>query len=131
MRSRSETAEIPSVWTLDENPNCEETYVSLRLAGDDLVPEEVERVTGLRSEFGAAKGELRRSRTGRETRQRTGVWGISSRDHVTSTSVERHILYLLEKVEPVRDNFLTVAGAQGATADFMCYWVRLADQGGP
>jgi hypothetical protein len=119
------------MWTLDENPNCDATHASFRLTSDGLIPDVVESATGLAADFGAAKGELRASRSGREIRQRTGVWLISSEGQVESTSLERHIRYLLEKVEPVMGKLLAVAREQGATADFYCYWVSASDQGGP
>jgi hypothetical protein len=109
------------MWTLEENPNCEKTHVSFRLVGEGLLPRVVERVTGLAGDFSAAKDEVRRSRTGREIRQRTGVWLITSKGQVDSTSVERHLICLLEKLEPVKKDLLAVAREQGVEADFVCY----------
>ena len=119
------------MWTLNENPNCEATHASFRLVGDALIPDAIERDTGLTGDFAAAKGKRRNPRTGREVAQVNGVWLISSDGHVTSTSLERHIVYLLETVEPVKEKLLMVAQAQGAAADFYCYWLSAHGQGGP
>lgn len=122
---------LEAVWTLDENPNCEATYASFRLVGGDVDPQAVEISTRLTGDFGAAKGRTRRSRSGSEIRQQTGVWYISSKGHVESTSPERHLRYLLDELEPVKEKLLSVAREQSATADFFCYWSAASDQGGP
>jgi hypothetical protein len=105
--------------------------VSFRLGGDRLAPEAVERATGLVADFAAAKGDVRRSSTAREIRQRTGVWLVTSEGRVESTSVERHLIYVLEKVEPAKEELLAVAREQGLTADFFCYCVSATGHGGP
>jgi hypothetical protein len=119
------------VTALDENPNCEKTYASFRLGGDHLVPEAIERATGLASDFAAAKGDLRRSSSGHELRQGTGVWFVTSEGRVESKSIERHLVYLLAMVEPVREQLLAIAREQSLTADFFCYWASATGHGGP
>ena len=116
---------------LPENPNCASTHASFRLAGDGLICALVESRTGLTGDFGADKDQLRRSQTGRGTRQPTGVWYISSKDRVGSTSLERHLLCVLEIVEPAKRELLEVAAEQSLSIDFYCYWVSATGQGGP
>jgi hypothetical protein len=45
--------------------------------------------------------------------------------------VERHLTYVLEKVEPAKEELLAVVREQGLTADFFCYWVSATGHGGP
>ncbi len=116
--------------SLEENSNCEYTHASFRLVGPDLVPATIERRTGLTGS-GAEKNQLRRSRTGRGVRQPTGVWFISSEGQIGSTSLERHLLYLLDILEPQRDTLREVMSEQSLQADFSCYWVSATGQGGP
>src|SRR3954471_22527149 len=108
------------MWTLDENESCEETHATFRLAGADLVPDAIERATGLTADFTAAKGETRPSGT-RSVAQPIGVWTLTSKGRIESTSVERHIVYLLERLEPVKDELLAISREQGLDADFFCY----------
>ncbi len=116
---------------LEENPNCEYTHASFRLVGDGLQPDLVALHTGLTGDFGAQRNTLRPSRTGRAVRQPTGVWFITSEKRVESTSVERHLAYLLERLEPVKGELLAVIEEQRLHADFSCYWVSATGQGGP
>jgi hypothetical protein len=104
---------------LEENPNCEYTHASFRLVGNDLQPDVVELRTGLTGDFGAQRDMLRSSRTGRAVRQPTGVWFITSENRVGSTSVERHLIYLLERVEPIQAELLAVIEEQRLRADFL------------
>jgi hypothetical protein len=116
---------------LKENPNCDHTNASFRLVGDGLDPQAVARRTGLTGDFSTEKDALRRARTGRGIRQPTGVWFISSEDKIGSTNLERHLLYLLEIIEPAKNELLAVLEEQALRADFYCYWVSASGQGGP
>jgi Domain of unknown function (DUF4279) len=118
---------------LGENANCEYTHVAFRLGGDRLRPEVIERRTGLVGDFGAEKGRIRPSRReGRPAiKQRTGVWYTTTENRIASTSLERHVLFLLERVEPVAGELRALMEEQGLRADFHCYWVSATGQGGP
>ena len=118
---------------LDENPNCEATHATFRLSGDKLHPEEVERALGLRGDFGAAKNEMRPVGpvAKRMVRQPTGVWYVTTKDKLASTSIERHLVYLLDQIEPVREKLVQLVDQRSVTADFYCYWVSATGQGGP
>ena len=119
---------------LDENPNCRITHVSLRLIGDHLPTAEVTARTGLEPTFAADKGAARpagpRSRSSVYT-QPSGVWYVSSEGHVDSTSLERHLIWLLDRIEPARQALLAVAAEHGARVDFFVYWVSASGEGGP
>jgi hypothetical protein len=50
---------------------------------------------------------------------------------VESTSVERHIRYLLDLLEPHSDTLLHIMTEQELKADFFCLWVSAEGHGGP
>ena len=118
---------------LDENPNCEATHATFRLSGDRLDPGEVEKALGIRGDFSAAKDEIRRGGAAvhRTVRQPTGVWYLTTDGRLGGTSVERHLLYLLERIEPVREKVAQLVDGASLTSDFYCYWVSATGQGGP
>lgn len=64
-------------------------------------------------------------------RQPTGVWLISSKDSLESTSVERHLLFLLDLLESRLTDVGAVRSEADLTADFFCYWVSATGNGGP
>jgi len=121
------------VSTLDENPNCEATHATFRLIGDSLKPTEVEAALGIQGDFGVARDEIRRGGivAKRTVRQPTGVWYLTTEGKPGSTSVERHLIYLLEQVEPVSERLAQLVDRASLTADLYCYWVSATGQGGP
>lgn len=118
---------------LDENPNCLSTHASFRLVGDRLATAEVIRLTGVAPSFAADKGSVRppKGSRGRAITQGTGVWSLGSKGSLDSTSVERHLLWLLDRLEPTRDALLAAAAKYAASADFFCYWLSATGHGGP
>jgi hypothetical protein len=116
---------------LDENPNCARTHASFRLAGSELIVADVTRRLGLKPQFTAEKGELRSARRGEPIRQPTGIWSISSENALETTSIERHLRFLLSELEPVSEALAEVVESQGLDADFFCYWLSATGHGGP
>jgi hypothetical protein len=74
----------------------------------------------MRGDFGAAKGEIRRAGRAvhRAVRQPTGVWYLTTDGKLSSTSVEGHLLYLLERIEPVGEKLAQLVESSSLTADF-------------
>ncbi len=68
-------------------------------------------------------------RDGREIRQPTGVWSVTSEGRVASTTVEQHLIYLLDRLVSVIESLLALAREQDVAADFFCYWVSATDNG--
>lgn len=118
---------------LEENPNCARTRASFRLVGDALDPDEVSAELGLAPTWTAAKDqEIPVGRQGRTSRrQSTGVWLLASEDHVDSTAVERHLVHLLDAVEPASAAVDALRRRQELRADFFCYWPSATGHGGP
>jgi hypothetical protein len=114
---------------LDESPNCELTYASFRLAGDGLVAAEVTTRLGIVPRFAADRwSSIAGVPAGR---QRTGVWILSSDDQIASTSVERHLVYLLAALEPRADTLRALRAEQDLDAGIWCYWRSATGHGGP
>jgi hypothetical protein len=120
--------------SLDENPNCRSTWATFRLLGDRLITDEVTRRTGIEPTFASDKGALRstgRKKKSKTITQRTGAWYLSSEGQLQTTSVERHLIWLLDQIEPARETFLEIAETHDAIADFFCYWLSASGHGGP
>ena len=115
---------------LEENPNCKLTRASFRLAGDALNPMAVTDRLRISPTLSHAKGDSFSTRTRTGTR-RTGVWSLSSRDQVTSTSLEKHLTFLLDKIGPLREEVRGLCEEQKLQADFYCLWLLATLSGGP
>ena len=102
--------------------------------GDALASAEVTQALGLEPDRALDKGQVRSPRvdprTGKPLVQRTGVWSISSK-RLTTTSNQRHLSFLLDKLEPSADALRDVMARQGLEADFFCYWESASGDGGP
>ena len=118
---------------LDENPNCSRTYATFRVSGDALDPDEVGAVLGLTPTRAFAKGQaVPVGRKGKTTRrQRTGVWLLGSEDRTESTSLERHLIHLLDAVEHATPALATWRAERGLAVDFFCFWESATGHGGP
>lgn len=105
---------------LDENPNCHHTHATFRLVGDDLSTQEITSRLRIEPTFAADKGRERPLRGGKSVTQPTGVWSISSEGRLDTTSLERHLLWLLDILDPVRDELLRITRSFKARPDFFC-----------
>jgi hypothetical protein len=101
-----------------------------RLMGDMLVPDMITREFGLVPTFSCRKGEEYLSRAG-QLRRPTGIWAIGSECSVLSTSLEVHIQYLLERLEPRSDVIDRVRMECALDGDLHCVWVSATGHGGP
>lgn len=119
--------------SLDENPNCERTHATFRLMGDALRPDEISAALGLEPTRAMAKDqEIPVGRKGKTTRrQGIGVWLLDSADVVDSTSLERHLVHLLEAIEPVAGLLAAIRLEHDLRADLFCYWLSRSGHGGP
>jgi ABC-type transporter Mla subunit MlaD len=112
-----------------ENPNCAETFASLRLYGDALVPAEVSRLLHLEPADAAAKGDRMVSSSGKPRIASTARWILTTQGTLDSTDLEAHVLWLLDRLEAARVMPLTLPGV--SRADVSCYWASATGNGGP
>ena len=118
--------------SLDDNRLCARTSASFRLVGDALRPDTVTAALDLTPTFARAKDEeIPAGRVGKARRQRTGVWLISSEHAVDSTSLEVHLIHLLDAVEPTARALDALCVEHDLGADFYCSWVSARGDGGP
>jgi Domain of unknown function (DUF4279) len=115
---------------LRENPNCELTNATFRLMGDLIQPNELTILLGIQPNFSHAKGDTFESRAGL-LKHRTGIWALESENKLEATNLEKHLIFLLDKLEPVSANILELITKYSLSVDFHCYWVSATGQGGP
>jgi hypothetical protein len=115
---------------LAENPLGQDAHATFAIYGDELDPEDVTARLSAAPDLTRTKGQSVASRS-RTISQRTGVWLLESTSRVRSTSLEKHIEFLLERVEPHRDEVRVICSKYQAQAVFICYWVPAGFHGGP
>jgi hypothetical protein len=115
---------------IEENENCEATHATFRICGDMLIPQEISARIGLSATFACAKGDMFKSGGGLATRP-IGVWLLRSENVVVSTSLERHLIYLVEILESVEEQIKYYVDNPDYQVDFLCYWVSATGHGGP
>jgi Domain of unknown function (DUF4279) len=115
---------------LRENPNCEITNATFRLMGDLIHPDELTVLLGIQPSFSHAKGDTLESRAGL-LKHRTGIWALESEDKLETTNLEKHLIFLLDKIEPVGAIILELITKYSLLVDFHCYWISATGQGGP
>src|SRR5262249_50820935 len=81
------------------NPNCAQTFASLRLYGDALVAEQVSLQLGLPPTECAERGDKRVSFSGKTRAAPTGRWILQTEGHVAATELQPHIEWLLDRIE--------------------------------
>ena len=115
---------------LCENSNCELTNATFRLMGDLIQPDELTILLGIQPNFSHAKGDTFESRAGL-LKHRTGIWALESENKLETTNLEKHLIFLLDKLEPVSSIVAELVLKFSLAVDFHCYWVSATGQGGP
>ena len=114
----------------DDYPTCAETFATLIIAHRELDPAAVP--SALHSEPSRAwrRGEPRNSTGSQPAIAKEGEWRLSTRDHVTSRDVRRHVDWLLDRVELGREA-LSKLQLQGYETEVAFYWRSASGHGGP
>ena len=102
-------------------------FASLRLSGDRLEPPRITDALRTAPTVAYRKGEVYKRSRGREARGRTGVWLLSSEDHVQSSDLNDHLEFLLGVIfaETDEERLSRVQNAirdYGLEADVACFW---------
>jgi len=113
-----------------ENPNCLETYATFRLVGDPLDPLTVSKMLQIEPNVSMVKGTRLLGRTANGSAQK-GVWGITSEKQVHSTSLERHLVYLIDILEKKHEELKELIKENNFICEFLCYWMSDTGYGGP
>ena len=105
---------------LEENPNCNETHATFRLISNSLAPEIISNRLKIKADFSSRKGEPIPGKRKAVIAKRN-VWYITSEDRIHSTSLERHLEFLLGKLEPRADEIKSLTREFNCDADFLCF----------
>lgn len=102
-------------------------FASLRLSGDRLEPALLTKALRTAPTLAYRKGEVYERHRGREARGRTGVWLLSSEDHVRSSDLNEHLEFLLSVFFPKTQEdrlrrIQSVIRDYGLEADVSCFW---------
>jgi hypothetical protein len=115
---------------MTDNSNCMKTHATFRLEGDMLDPEAVTVRLHITPTFAHAKGSLFKSGSGWHKRT-AGVWALETEKDLFSKCLERHIVLLLDKLEPVAVEVAKLKAEYALEADIVCGWFLARDHGGP
>jgi len=115
---------------LKYNSNCLETYVTFRVFGKDLIPEEFSKYIELEPTNSRVKGDII-GKPERQIRSTKGIWMITTQNLVKTTVLEDHLFFLLEKLEPKLNKIRTWCEVRSLEYDFHCYWHSATGTGGP
>ena len=113
-----------------ENDNCGETYAIFSFAGESLNPEHITSRLGLEQTFAKTPGNPMPFPSNLVT-ESDGLWAISSQDRLVTTTLDRHLVFLLDLLEPVSGDILEITAPGKLFAYFHCYWLPIAFLGGP
>jgi Domain of unknown function (DUF4279) len=98
----------------EEDASCKKTCAMLLVSGDNLDSDEFTRLVEITPTETAKAGEC------------TG-WRLSSESHVESTSAERHIHWILDRIE-TKKGLVNQIKLRGCQVDVYCFWQGFAPQ---
>lgn len=104
-----------------------DVFVGLKLVGD-FDPKTVSERLGVEPTTARARGQLMSQRTGRVAPD--SVWSVDSGSSVEADTIEPHLEWLLELIEP-RSAALEAIVSDGTFAYADCFWSSPGLSGGP
>ena len=110
----------------DSYATCVETYSTLRVLSDDVVPAEVTRVLQVEPTDSFQKGD---THSRGKLRRKTNGWFYSTQKLCDSRDTRRHIDMILTALEG-KEEAVASMQRQGCEFDITSYWVSTG-QGGP
>jgi hypothetical protein len=115
---------MKSINDMETNPNCSETYASLRLVGASIDPGAITRALGIQPTFQIHVGDV----LPKGTRPRSeGIWAVSTEGRVRSSALEDHILALLQDLPSEFRSFIP----ENCRCEIQCVWRSATGYGGP
>ncbi len=115
---------------LEENPNCGETHATFRVIGESLDLAGLTSQLGISPSFTRSKGEKIET-SSRPLESRTNIWALETERKLKSTSLERHLIFLLDQLEYARETIIELAADPSIRVEFHCYWLSETGHGGP
>lgn len=112
-----------------ENPACKQTNISFGINGEDVDPSSITTLLGIQPTKAFAKGDEFNSRSGSHKRG-FGIWTLSSKGIIDSTSPEAHAKYLLQKLEPRAKEILNLSNEKSSRTYISFWWEAKDGHGG-
>lgn len=109
-----------------DDQDCTRTWAAVRVWSRDLDSSKVTEQLHLEPSWSYRRGDQKANGALR----RYGYWEMSSQSSVTSTNLEEHLLWLLDKLEPRKTEFLALV-SQRIQTDIFCFWGSKHGYGGP
>lgn len=116
----------------DNYETCERTVVELRMYSDGLSPVEISHCLSIEPSSSVTKGRVLTS--GMDGRQRVGQinsWILSSEEHIKSLDPRRHLDWLLDQLNAVKNALLELQRSPEITMYVTCIWWSAFGNDGP
>lgn len=112
----------------DNYESCYETFVTLRIYSDTIIPEEITNILQVQPSESVTKGEVYGINS-KKVRKING-WFLTSESFVDSKDCRRHFDFLADKILPIK-NELKALQNKDCEIDISCFWSSENGQGGP
>lgn len=116
---------------LSDFVDCKEVSVDFGIFSDALKPNKVTQSLSIQPTRAFAKGDsYSNRRTPGVFKYLVGAWHFNTVHYVDSKSMEKHLLFLLEKIEPVKTNLLVYLQDPACNVYCRLWWDTTAAHGG-
>ncbi len=111
---------------MPDNTYLRRVWATLRLGGENLDPDEVTERLGITPTYAHRRGQVHNKRG---DVWREGQWSLTSENQHVPCDLEDHIAWVLDRIEPVREQFLEICIGD-VSADMFCF-LECYGMGGP
>ncbi|MBD2607979.1 DUF4279 domain-containing protein [Scytonema hofmannii FACHB-248] len=115
---------------LRENENCTDTYAIFTLSSNYLDSINITELLKIQPDF-IKSGNCSTEINSVFIDKQENIWALSSQRQIITTSSEKHLIFLLEKLERVQSQLIKLINHCSLTAVFHCYWINAGFLGGP
>jgi hypothetical protein len=112
----------------DNYESCYETFVTLRIYSDTIIPNEITNFLQFEPTESVTKGEVYGINS-KKIREING-WFLTSEGFVNSKDCRRHFDFLADKIMPIK-NKLKALQNKDCEIDISCFWSSENGQSGP
>lgn len=115
----------------DAYGSCERTYAELRIYSGSMDPDAISGRLGITPTSVQRKGERKTNSLGRSREVPLNGWFFSSEGKTASRDLRRHLDWILDRVEPTKDQLAEIQSRVGVTMLINCVWWSAMGMGGP
>ena len=102
----------------------ERLFVSLTLIGKDLIPDEITSSLGINPDYSFRRGDSHQNDHGKMIVRRHGLWEINSDGKkLPSGNIVAQLNWLVDLIEPVRENLSQILENKTIQARASCFWI--------